>query len=194
MKLTRILRRAPTTLRNAAFDLRYGAWLGGTIKTRYGEAGAHDVGNADYRDLATLFSRVDVRPDDVLVDVGTGKGRPLNFFLSRYPRNRIVGIELDPEICARTRERLRRYATVEVLCGDAIELLPQDGSVFFLFNPFGEEVLRRFVAALPASARVLVYHNAKFLHVFEGDERFDIESFEVPPFRSATVRVRQQAV
>lgn len=192
MRLQHVIRRAPTTARNAVRDLRYGAFLGGTIATRFGDAGAHDVGNADYDDIALLFSHVDVRPDDVLVDVGTGKGRPINWFLSRYPRNRVVGIELDPDICARTARRLRRHANVTVLCGDATELVPVDGTVFFLFNPFTEQVLRRFVETVLAQARPrrIVYHNAKFLHVFLDDPRFEVEPLEVPPFHSALVSVR----
>src|SRR5690606_1311287 len=98
----RWIRRAPRTARNALLDLRYGGFLGGTIKSRYEHLGAHDVGNVDYDVLATLFRAVDVHPDDVIVDVGAGKGRALNWFLSRYPGTRLYGIELDPEVCART--------------------------------------------------------------------------------------------
>ena len=57
-----IIRRAPKIARNAARDLRYGRPLGGTIRTRYEHLGAHDVGNADYDDLALLFAGIPVRP------------------------------------------------------------------------------------------------------------------------------------
>ena len=50
----------PKIVRNAVRDLRYGAPLGGTIRTRYAHLGAHDVGNADYDDLAILFAGVEV--------------------------------------------------------------------------------------------------------------------------------------
>ena len=105
MKLTRTVRRLPKIVRNAVQDLRFGKPLGGTVKTRYAHLGAHDVGNADYDDLAILFGEADVRPDDVIVDVGCGKGRSLNWLLAHHPQNRLIGIEIDPAICAQTAKR-----------------------------------------------------------------------------------------
>src|SRR5438093_966038 len=137
MKLFWALRRIPKTARNVVRDLRFGGKpLGGTVKSRYAHLGAHDVGNADYDDLAILFREADVQPDDVIVDVGAGKGRAINWLVRAHPSNRIVGIELDPEICAETAKRLARFDQVEILCGDALELLPADGTLFYLFNPF----------------------------------------------------------
>lgn len=197
MNVRALVRRAPTTLRNAVGDLRYGGLLGGTIKTRYGNVGAHDVGNADYRDLPPLFAGAAVTPDDILVDVGCGKGRVINWFLATYPQNRVVGIELDPDICAKTAHRLRRHENVSIVCGDAITHLPADGTVFFLFNPFDESVLRRFVAAFrelePTSRpRRIVYHNCKSIGLFAEDPRFEVTPIDLPSgsFRSALVTER----
>ncbi len=195
MRLRRVIRRAPTTLRNAVLDLRYGGFLGGTIKTKQGHLGAHDVGNADYGDLDELFSQVEIAPDDVIVDVGCGKGRVINWFLSNHARNAIYGIELDPEVCARTAKRLAGRTNVRVLCGDATELLPADGTVFYLFNPFDEGVMRRFVAAFFATGegrpRTIVYYNCKYLDVFRDDERFEVQELDRPrSFPSALIRAR----
>jgi hypothetical protein len=185
--LPRMLRRTPRIVRNAVRDLRYGAPLGGTVRSRYSHLGAHDVGNADYDDLAVLFAEVEVGADDVIVDVGAGKGRALNWFLGRYPGTRIYGIELDPEICARTQKRLSRYPDVTVICGDATSLLPADGTVFYLFNPFDETVMRRFAGALlalgPAPSgrpRRVVYLNYKFLEPFLEEPRFEVRPLELP--------------
>jgi hypothetical protein len=189
-----MLRRLPRTLRNAARDLRYGGFLGGTIRTKQAHLGAHDIGNADYDDLDVLFSQVEVAPDDVIVDVGSGKGRAINWFLSRYPGRRIVGIELDPEVGAAALKRLLRHDRVTILCGDATELLPADGTVFYLFNPFGEEVLRRFAEAFLAAdargrKRTIVYYNCKYLPVFADDPRFAVTELDRPKsFRSALIR------
>jgi len=194
MRVVWALRRAPKALRNALRDLRYGKPLGGTIKTRYAHLGALDVGNADYDDLAILFAEAEVRPDDVIVDVGCGKGRSLNWLLSHHRSNRIVGIELDPDVCADTAKRLRRFPNVTILCGDATALLPADGTLFYLFNPFDESVMRRFrdalVALRPAGERTrIVYYNAKSLDVFEDDPRFAVRRIENPALshRSALV-------
>jgi len=174
-------------------DLRYGKPLGGTIKTKYAHLGAHDVGNADYDDLAILFSQVEVTRADVLVDVGCGKGRSINWFLTRYPGNRIVGIELDPDICAATAKRLRRHAEVAIVCGDATELLPADGTVFYLFNPFDESVMRRYAAAMLERGQpaTIVYYNSKYLEPYRESPRFAVTEINRPDlsFRCALVRL-----
>jgi SAM-dependent methyltransferase len=194
LKLSTIIRRAPKIARNAIHDLRYGKPLGGTIRTKYAHLGANDVGNADYEDLALLFADVPVGPGDVIVDVGCGKGRSINWFLESYPGNRIVGIELDPEICAGTARRLRRYEQVTILCGDATALLPADGTVFYLFNPFDESVTRRFAAAMldRRAPATIVYLNAKHAVAFADDPRFAVTAIEPPglSFRSVLVTVR----
>jgi hypothetical protein len=194
VNLRRTIRRLPTIARNAVRDLRYGGFLGGTIKTKQAHLGAHDVGNAEYDELERLFAEVEVEPGDVIVDVGAGKGRAINWFLSAYPRNRVVGIELDPDVCARTAKRLRKHTNVTVLCGDATELLPADGTVFYLFNPFEEPVLAKFAGALlrtHGEGRRVVYYNCKFLGPFEGNDRFEVTPLEgTKNHRSALVYVK----
>jgi hypothetical protein len=174
-------------------DLRYGKPLGGTIATKYAHLGANDVGNADYGDLALLFAGVPVGPEDVIVDVGCGKGRSINWFLDRYPGNRIVGIELDPDICADTAKRLRRHDKVTILCGDATAMLPAVGTVFYLFNPFDESVMRRFAEAMldRGSPATIVYLNAKHTVVFDDEPRFTVSPIDPPglSFRSVLVKV-----
>jgi len=184
MSSGRLIRRLPTTAANAFRDLRYGRPLGGTIRTRYEHLGARHAVNSDYGDLAIVFAAADVQPDDVIVDVGCGKGRSLNWLLAHHPENTLIGIELDPEICARTAKRLRRRRRVTILCGDATTMLPHEGTLFFLFNPFDGAVTARFRDAVVAAradaggrARI-VYYNAKELHVFEADPRFAIRHIE----------------
>ena len=182
MKFSTAIHRAPTMLRSALRDLRYGRPLGGTVRTRFEHLGAFHSTNSPYEALDVLFAGVDVGPDDVVIDVGCGKGRSLNWLLDRYPRNRIYGIELDPEICAGTARRLRRHANVTVVCGDATELIPPEGTVFYLFNPFDATVMTRFAEALlrrpPGARKTIVYYNAKYLEPFRNDPRFSLHELE----------------
>lgn len=176
MSLGTLLRRGPTMLRSALRDLRYGRPLGGTVRSRYEHLGAFHATNSPYEDLDRVFAGVEAQPDDVIVDVGCGKGRSLNWLLGRFPGNRIVGIELDPELCAQTARRLRRHGNVTVVCGDAVELLPPEGRVFYLFNPFDGDVTARFAHALLERGKpaTIVYYNAKFLDAFRSDPRFTV--------------------
>lgn len=193
-RTVRMAMRTPTTVRNAIRDRRYGAFLGGSVKSRFAHLGAYNASNSAYDDLPALFAAADVEPDDVIVDVGAGKGRPINWLLDEHPSNRIVGIELDPEIAARTAARLRRFENVTIVTGDASLLLPRDGTVFFLFNPFDETVMQRFAEAFSAEGmhprRRAIYHNCKHVHVFSDDPRFAIEEIAPPSqsFRSVLIR------
>ena len=92
MNVAKAVRRAPKIVRNFVRDMRYGRPLAGTVTTKYAHLGARDVGNADYDDLAIIFSRLEVTAEDVIVDVGCGKGRSTNWFLSRYPQTTIYSI------------------------------------------------------------------------------------------------------
>jgi hypothetical protein len=173
--------------RNIAIDFRYGGYCGGRIPTRFAHLDAHGTSSADYYQLSRLFDTsrggVKVNDDDVLVDVGAGKGRIVNFWLYRGFRNRIYALELDETFALPAAERLRKHTNVTFLCGDAIELLPEDGSFFFLFNPFGEQTMRRFkekvttIAEKNPSVRIL-YFKCDALAVFENDDRWRIERLE----------------
>ena len=202
MNVPKAVRRAPKIVRNFVRDMRYGRPLGGTVRTRYAHLGARDVGNADYDDLAIIFARLEVTAEDVIVDVGCGKGRSTNWFLSRYPDTTIYAIELDPEICASTAKRLRRHSRVKMVCGDATELLPAEGTVFYLFNPFDESVMRRFITALTALREgaegrptTVVYYNYKYLELYLSDPRFHVELVEHPALshKTAIVTLRSAA-
>jgi SAM-dependent methyltransferase len=164
---------------NIAYDLRFGEILRGDIPTRFSELGAERSSNISYYALSLIFKGESIAPEDVLVDVGCGKGRLINWWLSRRLRNQIVGLEIDPEIAAHTRHRLRKYRNVTIVTGDGIENLPADGTLFFLFNPFQESVVNRFkerILQLPRRNQIRIYYyNCAHADVFENDPRFSVE-------------------
>jgi SAM-dependent methyltransferase len=86
------------------------------------------------------------------VDIGSGMGRGL-LLASEYPFMKVLGIELNPQLTEIARQNLaawkdaRRTVTdVEIICGDAAAArFPEWPCVAFLFNPFGETVMRRLI-------------------------------------------------
>lgn len=181
----RLLVRGVVQPWNVAYDLRFGEILRGDIQTRFADRDAERSANVSYYALSLIFKGETIAPDDVLVDVGCGKGRVLNWWLSQRLPNQIVGLELDPEIAAHTRHRLRKYHNVRIIAGDAVEHLPADGSLFFLFNPFHEGVVNRFkekVLQLPRRDRIRIhYNNCVHVDVFENDPRFSVEHRNLIP-------------
>src|SRR5262245_64681390 len=82
-------------LRSLLIDVRYRGLLGGRVESRF--PGANAVQSLPYYVIKDATDAVGVDPDDVLVDIGSGPGRVLNWWLSQGFRNRMVGIELDPD-------------------------------------------------------------------------------------------------
>lgn len=169
------------TLPNVVHDLRRGGWLGGTGNARPRAPGAYRTQSTDYADLSVLLSpdELRARADDVAVDVGCGRGRVINWWLDHGVRGPIVGIELDAAIAQQTRRRLARAANVTILTGDAADLLPADGTLFYLYNPFDQRTMQRFeerLAALRnASGRLrVVYYNARHADVFLWSGRWTV--------------------
>ena len=178
---------------NLAYDLRFGEILRGEVKTRFSELGAEDTANTSYYALSLFFAGETIAEDDVLVDVGCGKGRVINWWLSKGLRNHIVGLELDPELAAHTRHRLRNYPNVTIVSGDGIENLPPDGTLFFLSNPFHRPVVSRFKERLLQLTRRdkirIYYYTCVHADVFENDPRFSVEKRKpIPEGSSAMLR------
>ncbi len=173
-RLRRAIHRTGRIAANALIDLRYGSLL--SLDTRRGIRVSR--ANSDYAALRQMFDG-QISPDDVLVDVGCSTGRVINAWLHQGLTNRIIGIEIDHDVAARTRNRLRRFPNVEIVTGNAIEHLPEEGTIFYVFNPFGAPTM----AALEKRLRELrangirprvIYYNSKHLDVFD-DDRWSVE-------------------
>lgn len=172
-------------LRNLLTDLRFGGRAGGTLANPFAAQGASRVQSTDYAALDKLFRRngIEIRETDVLVDVGCGRGRVINWWLDRGLRNRMIGLELLPEVARRTAERLRAHPNVRIVSGDAVEGIPPEGTVYYLYNPFDAVVMRRFADALlaraarPAELRI-VYFNCRHADVFRADPRWHVRPLD----------------
>jgi hypothetical protein len=101
---------------------------------------------------------------------------------SEYPFQKIIGVELLPELHQVAQENLRLYQSesqkcfaLESVCGNATTFpFPAEPLVLYLFNPLPESGLRqmlanldRSLAANPRPAYVL-YHNPLLEHVLAG--------------------------
>ena len=108
----------------------------------------------------------------VFLDIGSGKGRVL-LMAADYPFQKIIGVELLPELHRVAEENVRKYKSdsqrcfrIETICYDAADFVfPPEPMVVYLFNPLPEPGLAAFVANLDRSLeenprRVYVlYHN-----------------------------------
>ena len=150
-------------------DLRYGRKVSRTRPLKHlGLPDPTAIHHSTYYVLSEIFRLEPVSPADVLVDVGCGDGRVINYWLYCGLRNRIVGIEIDPATAHSTAKRLARYSNVEIICGDAsgVDL---DGTVFYLFNPFGGRMLADFERRRRGRPGKIIIYNYNDLTPFIGD-------------------------
>jgi len=160
-------------------DLRYGGWFGGVIKTRHAHLGAKDTQSSLYYVLSSVFIYSQLRDGDVFVDVGCGKGRTINWLLVHGYRNRLIGIEIDEEIADRTKKRFAKHKNVEIIGGNALDNIPADGTVFYLYNSVNAEMMIRFKDLLRdmfGNKRkvTIIYVNYAHLDVFVDDPDWSV--------------------
>lgn len=177
-------------LRNQFLDLRFGGrFLFGSVESEFRHLAYWETGNTDYDVLRELFGRISLRAEDVIVDVGCGKGRVMNFLLSQGVQQKIIGVEINPKVAEFTRNRLRRYGQISILTGDIRDSFPETGTVFYLYNPFGEDTVD-YVASRLEKIRnkdrpLILYHNATHLEPFTKRgwkvERVDVSAYSLAP-------------
>lgn len=162
-------------------DLLQGVYFGGVIRSRYGHLGAHATDSSFYHVLSRLFREYPLKETDVLVDVGCGKGRVIHWWLRNGCCNRIIGIELDASIAAATARTFTRHPNVEILSGNALDLVPSEGTLFYLYNPFNGEVMRTFKDKLKQvcgnRTDVQIYYvNCQYLDTFKDDPAWEVRT------------------
>jgi hypothetical protein len=130
-------------LKTMYIDTKYGYPLKELLShTQTLEGARATLASGDYDQIRILDSSTNSK--DVLVDVGCGQGRIINYWLEKKMNNRIIGIEYDEGIAAATKERLKNYKNVEIICGDATKCTPLDATFIYMFNPFDFNTMQRF--------------------------------------------------
>ena len=134
-----------------------------------------------------FFQAMEHVPDRLLrgtfLDYGSGKGRALVLAARRYRFRRVVGVEMSPELCRHAEHNLKQAVSgqTEVLCCDAATYCPPpDTSVFFFYNPFLGETMKKVADIIhqslldhPRQAAIVVYRPSNFLAATAGQDWFD---------------------
>jgi predicted RNA methylase len=132
-----------------------------------------------YQHVREILRVVSPGPEDVFYDIGCGMGRIL-CVAAQQPVRKCVGVELQEPLCQIARRNaasLRgRKAPIEIVCRDATTADLSDGTIYFMFNPFGPETLRDTLANIrgslsqnPRDIKVVYYH-AKYQSVIDDME------------------------
>ena len=133
-------------LENFLWDLRYGGRMLDDEKlSPFYDQGCYHTQSTEYEELKNIFGFWELSDSDVIMDVGCGRGRVLNFLLKKWPKGKLYGVEIDPEIGDFTRKRLRKYSNVTIITGNSIEHIMKEVNIYFLFNPFMENLAMQFI-------------------------------------------------
>ncbi len=115
---------------------------------------------ASYYLLEKVLSQLHPSDADMIADIGCGKGRAL-CVAAHFGFRKLAGIDFSAPFCQEACKNLQHTAGLvehaiayEVHHADALEWpFPPALNHFFLFNPFGETVMRPFIHRIIAHAR-----------------------------------------
>lgn len=109
--------------------------------------------------LRRIFKMKHFSKEDTFVDLGSGKGRTL-LIASDYLDN-LKGVEFSEELCDIARKNIIVYGNktgknlqdkVSVFCTDVTKyIISDEDNIFYLYNPFNETVLSKFISNLEIS-------------------------------------------
>ena len=97
-------------------------------------------------------------PEDYsFVDIGAGMGRGL-LIAARMPFREVIGVELHPALADIARKNIEKWlktrrarCPMKIVCQDVTEFeFPSNPCVAYMFNPFGEPVLKTLIRHLEA--------------------------------------------
>lgn len=99
------------------------------------------------RELFLELSKMEETPLN-FVDVGSGKGKACFYASKKNLFKNIIGVEFSKMLVdiANTNNFHFKASNIQFICGDAAEFeLPDGQSLVFLFNPFNEVILDKFI-------------------------------------------------
>ena len=138
--------------------------------------------STNYEELDVIFSEyLPLQPDDIIADVGCGKGRVFSYLLYKKKQNRMIGYEINEAVGHQTRKRLSRYKNIEIHCENIFDNFPEKIDVFYLYNPFKETMTSAFIEKVlqMQHAPVIIYNNPIHLNLFTSD-KFTCQVFNIP--------------
>jgi tRNA G37 N-methylase Trm5 len=107
--------------------------------------------------LRRALRKREVKPSDVFIDFGSGKGRVV-FQAARYPFARVIGVEISEALNEVARRNIKRNRDrlvcrdVTLVTSDAAEFaIPDDMTIAYFYYPFAGATFERVIANIVLS-------------------------------------------
>jgi cyclopropane fatty-acyl-phospholipid synthase-like methyltransferase len=157
-------REVRTRLSNLYWEKRLGINTRGLHSSNVTDEEHIFYGTNSYRMTHSVLEHLSLREDDVVVDLGCGKGRVV-CLAARYPVKEVIGIDDTALMCASARQNAMQLrggrAPITILEMPVQQFDFRRGTVFYMFNPFGPKTtgellkkMREGLDALPRTIRV----------------------------------------
>lgn len=151
----------------------------------------HHYQGASYFILFSIFRKI---PEKIksshIIDFGCGKGRAI-FVAEQCGFKKLIGVDIAKELIDFANENKKLYkpkdltSKIDFIFEDATKyVIPDDSSVFYFFNPFGEPVLQQVITNIKESVQkhpreiLCIYLNPKYKAVFEQNGFVKIEEIK----------------
>jgi len=141
------------------------------------ESGINRWQNTSYDSFNAIFFKhkyVTVKPGDIIIDVGCADGKLFNCLLYKGLKNRVLGYEINKAAGLKTKNNLLKYSNVEIILEDIFDSFPADATLFYLFNPFDEKMMLRFIEnikKISCNKPTIVYNYPLFAHLFDPQKK-----------------------
>lgn len=162
-------------LRDRMSDYRFGVHTCGLVAATL--PNTKDCGTLPYKNIMQILSSLNLTESDVFIDIGCGRGRVL-YCASLFGVKKVIGIELMPEHWAIARQNALmmkgKHSPIEVLNQSAEDFDYDEGTVFYMYNPFNEvtmnSVLLRINQSLQRKKRAItiIYANPVYESCLSG--------------------------
>src|SRR6516165_1423252 len=120
-------------------------------------AGYEAAAGLQARIAAELLERLELFrfTPGVVLDLGCGTGRVTRELKRRYPRARVIALDIAPGMLREARRHQRPWRRFDRVCGDALRLPLRDGSIDLIFSNLMLQWCEPLAAALSEARRVL---------------------------------------
>ena len=107
-----------------------------------------------YPRLKAMINYLKLNEEDVFIDLGCGAGRVV-FFVGVQRLKKVIGVEMRRELVDAANRNLKSLklsnTSIEIINTDASAFDVKEGTVFFMFNPFGEKTFTKVVENIKKS-------------------------------------------
>jgi len=139
--------------------------LTGVYHTDFEKFGAMPVQSTDYPIIKDILKILNLKGTEKILDVGCGFGRFLGYLSIIGHTGNLLGVEIDETYANFCSFIFKDKKQIRIIHGNALEIaLPQD-YIAYLYNPFNEKMLDRFLNQ--NNFPLIIYSNDIYRKVFD---------------------------